>query len=142
MAHTNGPIQLKATMEAMAAALEETNVVPKAWPFPFENAAPGDAVIGYPTSIRHDLAFQRGADEAVIPVYIVAGVAGKESTLEVIDRLVGSGTGAVKDALESGDHGGLDDVISSLRVRTTEVVALTLGKVRYAVTRHECEVIS
>lgn len=142
MAHTNGPIQLKSTMEAIAAALEAGNVVEKAWPWPFEAASPGEAVVGYPTTIEHDQTFGRGSDQATIPVYVIAGVSGEESTLDVIDRLVGDGDGAVKDALESGELGGLDEVISSLRVTRSEVIGVMLGNVRYAAVRHECEVIS
>lgn len=142
MAHVKGPLQVKATMTAIATALEEGGVVTKAWPFPFESAAEGQAVVGYPV-IQHDTTMRSGSETADLVVLVLAGVAGKEATLDVIDRLLGRTTGAaVKPTLESGDYGDMEDVMSSLRVKRSEVVPVVLGKVRYAATRHECEVIS
>lgn len=135
-----GAIRLQATMQAIAAALVEAEVVEKAWAWPFEQAAPGDAVVGYPTTLKFDETFQRGSDSAVIPVWVVAGVAGEEVTLEVVDRLVGDGDQAIKTALESGDHGGLDQVLSYLHVGAGSIEGLRLGNVIYAALRMDCEV--
>lgn len=137
-----GALQLKATMVAIAAALEEVGVVDKAWPYPFESASPGEAIVSYPDEIEFDRTFQRGSDSAVIPVWVVVGVAGEESTADSMDRLVGAGTGAIKDALESGDHGGLDQVISYLHVGKGSIEGVKLGGVIYAALRMDCEVRS
>lgn len=137
-----GALRLKDTMLAIAAALEEAEVVEKAWAWPFEKAAPGDAVVGYPTRIEFSKTFQRGSDEALVPVFIIAGIAGEEATLEVLDRLVGDGNRSVKTVLEAGDHGGLDEVLSYLHVREGAIDGVKLGGVIYAALRMDCEVKS
>lgn len=137
-----GALRLKDTMLAIAAALEEAGVVEKAWAWPFESASPGDAVVGYPTRIEFSKTFQRGSDEALVPIFVIAGIAGEEETLEVMDRLVGDSQQSVKSALETGDHGGLDEVLSYLHVREGAIEGVKLGGVIYAALRMDCEVKS
>lgn len=139
-----GAIQLKATMEAIALALEEAQVVEKAWPHPTSGAAsPGEAVVWYPLDITFDMTFGRGADMVTFPVYILVGIAGEEETLDALDRMLGNGSQAVKTALEGGTFGGLSDVISDLHVSTGGVDVLEFdGGVKYAALRFDAEVIT
>lgn len=137
------PLRLKAINQAIATALEEREVATKAWPEPRELADTGDAIVGYPTSIEFDVTFQRGADRAVIPIWIVAGLVGEEGTLDELDRLLGDGQQAVKAALETGEYGGLDEVISALTIRTGGVdQVLVEGGLRYAAARFDAEVVT
>lgn len=138
-----GALRLKAVNLAIAAALEECEVVTKAWPYPREVADTGEAIIGFPTSIQFDVTFQRGADRAVIPIWIVAGLMGEEATLDELERLLGDGQEAVKAALETGEHGGLDEVISALTIGTGAVdQVLVEGGLRYAAARFDAEVVT
>lgn len=136
-----GALRLKAINQAIALALEEREVVPKAWPYPRETVDTGDAIVGFPKSIDFDLTFQRGADQAVIPIWIVAGLIGEEATLDELERLLGDGQASVKAALETGEYGGLDEVISALTISTGGVDQMVLeGGLRYAAARFDAEV--
>lgn len=136
-------LRLKATMTAIADALVEAGVVKKAWSRPHEVADKGEASVGYPRTVAFDKTFGRGADEAVIPLFILAGIVWDESTQDELDRLLGDGREAVKDALERGDHGGLDEVLQSLWVRSAAVEVLVMkGGIRWAAVRYDCEVTS
>ena len=139
-----GALRLKDTMLAIAAALEEAEVVEKAWPHPAAGqAGVGEVVIWYPPEISFDMTFGRGADTATFPIYLLVGVAGDDTTLERLDELLGDGPSAVKTALERGDLGGLDQVISDLHVATGGVEVLEFdGGIRYAALRFDAEVIS
>ena len=138
-----GALRLKAINQAIAAALEEREAVARAHPQPTEFADKGEAIIGFPTSIQFDVTFQRGADRAVIPIWIIAGLMGEEATLDELDRLLGDGQQAVKAALESGEYGGLDEVISALTISTGGVdQVLVEGGLRYAAARFDAEVVT
>lgn len=139
-----GALQLKATMAAIALALEEAEVVDKAWPHPTTGTAGvGEAVIWYPPEIGFDMTFGRGADTVTFPVYILVGIAGEDETLEALDRMLGDGSQAVKSALESGDFGGLSAVISDLHVASGGVDVLEFdGGIKYAALRFDAEVIT
>lgn len=139
-----GALQLKATMAAIALALEEAKVVDKAWPHPTSgSASPGEAVVWYPPDIAFDMTFGRGADTVTFPVYILVGIAGEDETLDALDRLLGDGSQSVKTALEDGTLGGLSDVISDLHVSTGGVDVLEFdGGVKYAALRFDAEVIT
>lgn len=138
-----GALRIKAVNQAIAAALEECEVVVKAHQQPREVADTGEAIIGFPTSIEFDVTFQRGADRAVIPIWIVAGLMDAEGTLDELERLLGDGLQSVKAALESGEYGGLDEVISALTIRNGGVdQVLVEGGLRYAAARFDAEVVT
>jgi hypothetical protein len=140
MAYTHGPIRLRETMTAMAAALVETRTTAKAYGYPKWGAGVGEAVVGYPETIDIGTTMgEDGADEATIPLMILAGLINEEPTAERIDAYIAG----VKAALETGEHGGLSDVISSLRVASVDILPwLTDGGLRYALLVFQCEVIS
>jgi len=138
-----GALRLRAVNEALALALEEREVVSKAHPRPVEFADTGEAIVGFPTSIDFDLTFQRGADRAVIPIWIVAGLMDADATLDELERLLGDGQTSVKAALETGEYGGLDAVLSAVTVSTGGVdQLLTEGGLRYAAARFDAEVVT
>lgn len=140
MAYTHGPLRVRATMAAMAAALEEVRAVKKAWPYPKWGAGVGEAVVGYPEVIDVGVTMgEDGSDEATFPVWILVGLINEEPTTALIDAYIAS----VIPALESGDHGQLDQVISSLRVSSIGIDPLVFeGGMRYALLSFQCEVVS
>lgn len=131
-----GTLQLKATMEGIAQGLMDGRVVPKAWAYPFEAAAPGDAVVGYPDFKLGSGAFRRVLDSATFPVLIIAGVAQEPATQDVLDRLIGDGSQAVKDAIEAG----LSDLVEFCSVTGGGVERVRIGGVWYAAARFDTEV--
>lgn len=138
-----GALRLKAINQALALALEEREVVGKAHPRPVEFADTGEAIIGFPSSIDFDLTFQRGADRAVIPIWIVAGLMDSDTTLDELERLLGDGLTSVKAALETGEYGGLDELLSAVTVSTGGVdQLLTEGGLRYAAARFDAEIVT
>lgn len=137
-----GALRYKATVHALRDALVEGLVVERVHTTPVETADTGDAILAYPQRVR-DETFQRGAEGAVFTLWIVAGIVGEETTLDEIDRLVGDGDTSVRAVLESGEYGGLADVISDLTVTWEGTdVGVFSGGVRYAIPRWDLEVIS
>lgn len=133
-----GVLSSKTTMLAIAHALEDHAVVPKAWPYPMEGPDVGHAVVGYPRefTLGSAGAFQRTHDKATFTVLIVAGIADAEETMDVVDQLLGDGAGAVREAIEAD----LADVVAFVNVSRGSVERLLLGGVPHAAVRYDVEV--
>lgn len=134
-----GALQLAATMRAIAAALEEAQVVEKAWGYPKWAADVGECVVGYPERIEYDATMGGGSDRATFPVWRLMGLINEEDTQDEIDAY----HAAAKAALESGEHGDLSDVVSFVHVPGCDIVPIELpGPVRRALVVIDCEVMS
>lgn len=135
-----GELAVKATMEAIADALETVPSIEKAWPYPREGVAnTKHAVVGYPRFTLGSGAFRRVLDKATFTVLVLAGLAGAEETMTVVDEII-SGAVDVKDAIEAG----LDDVAQFVNVTggaVERVILEVLGKrIAYAAVRFDVEV--
>lgn len=130
-------LDMAGTMDAIAAALVTGSVVAKAYGWPAPIVQKRQAAVGYPERVEFDMAFGRGLEQAVFPVWIVCGLPGEETTRDEVSRLVGSTTD-VKTALD----GSLGDVVSSLRVIDARIETYDTTGGAFVAVRFDCEVLS
>ena len=137
-----GALQLAATMDAIAAALVTGGIVSSghAYAWPVEALVPGDAIVGYPEDdgIDVDMTFGRGADQAVIPVWVICGLPQDKATRDRVSVLVGSGS-SVKGALDGTLSGLVSSCVATNPRITTDINAAGLALVA---VRFDCEIIS
>ena len=139
-------LDLKATMLGLAAAVETVQFevtsgitfVSTAHPLPVQDANTGEAIVGYPRGdIALGITFQRGFDRATFPVWVIAGLAWEAETQEVLGELLGAGSNAIVDAIESAE--GIGAVAVHVAVIET---LLFRGDLAYVTVRFDADVIS
>jgi hypothetical protein len=109
-------LDVAAIMEAIADALVTAGVVDRAYGWPNAIVQKRQAVVGYPTRVDFDMTFARGLESVTVPVWVVCGYPGDQSTRTEVSRLIASATD-VKDALD----GTLSSSVSSVRVTDCQV---------------------
>lgn len=132
-------LQLQPVMQAIADRLKRAGVVTEAFGYPTTGVGDREATVGYPAEFTYGLPFGRSLDTAVIPVWVIAGVAEDAPTAAYISELTGDGPRSLKAVLE----GDLDGLVNALILRR-----VLLERVRFTDTiermsvRADCEVTS
>ncbi len=125
-------------MDAIGDALENGGYIGKVYRWPTDTIQPPCAIVGYPQDpIEFEITFQRGADHAVIPVYLICGLATAEATRDVVSDHLKSATDI--DTLLDGTLGG---AVSSCDVKECAIERVTIGGQYYISLRFDCDVIS
>jgi len=130
-------LSVAAAMTAIAAKLVSESVVTVAYDWPNRVVQKGQAVVGYPTTVEFDLTFGRGLESVVLPVWVICGYPGDESTRDEVSRLIASATD-VKDALD----GTLGSTVSGLRVTDCRVESYGEAPGTFVAIRFDCEILS
>ena len=133
-----GALNVAATMDALATAFASVGVITNAYGYPVEALNPGEACVGYPDPITFDMTFQRGADEATFPVWVMCGLVADAATRTFVSTIIGSASD-VKDAVD----GSLSGVVQTCRVTDAAIERVfPAGGNQSIAVRFDVEVIS
>lgn len=103
-------MDLSDVMDALATRLKTISGL-NAYPFPIESVEVPAAVVLYPNEITFDATYGRGMDVMTIPVVVLVGAVDAESTkVSLAAYCDGSGSGSIKQVLESGTYTAFDTV--------------------------------
>lgn len=130
-------VNLGAVMDAIATTCTGASLAPRAYPYPADTISPPCVVVGYPVLLSFDMTYQRGADQADIPVYFVVGRPNELAARTALSAILADAT-SVKSALD----GTLGGVVSSLRVTDCRVMELEVNTVTYLAAVFNAEVLS
>lgn len=126
-------------MDALAAAVEGSSLVSKAFAYPTEAVTPGQATVGYPETIDFDMTFERGADTATFPVWVMCGLTVDPATRATVSDLIKHASD-VKAVVESYAQGS---AYSSVRVTDARIERVTnLDTTQSVMVRFDMDVIS
>ena len=132
-------INVAATMDALATAFVGVVGVRKTYAYPLRELRPGDACVGYPTTLDFDQTFGRGMDRVVFPVFVMCGPPHERATRVTVSGLITDGASDVKDVVE----GNLGGVVSSVRVTDCAIELVNYpGDAQVVTARFDCEVLS
>ncbi len=135
---------LAAIMDGIAATLVAAGVsdAGHTWAWPVATFNTPCAIVGYrPGNISFDMTFKRGADEATLPVWFVAGLVAEKASRDLLSGII-DGAPAVKSALEAQPD-TLGGKVSSVRVIDCEVETFLDGNgVEYLAARFDVHVIT
>jgi hypothetical protein len=93
-------MDLAAIMDAIAANLETITGL-RVFAYTPETVAPPAAIVGYPERITYDLTYQRGADRATFPIWIVVGLLYTKGARDELSTYLSAGAvGEIKAALD------------------------------------------
>lgn len=126
-------MDLTAIMEGLAGRAE--GLASNVYDYPAESVTVPCIVVGYPTDIEFDTAFQRGGDRLTVPVWYVVG---KGTTKFARDALsvVLAGVASVKSQLDG------DTDFGDVRVTDASIDEITIGAVTYIAARFDTEVLT
>lgn len=135
-------IDLAATMDAIAANLEQiTGLRVLAWPA--ESCAPPAGIVGYPEEIHYDETFNRGADRATFPIWIVLG---ENSTLAARDALSSfvssAGAKEIKAQLDGRLPVNGTPTVQSCRVTSAKPDWIQMNNSRHLAALFELDVVA
>lgn len=100
-------LDLGATMDALATAMRTVPGVTRAYAWPVEDGAPGDAFVGYPRDPGElGITFTRGADHATFPVVVICGLLWDRATRDRVSMLIANADNDVMSRVD-GDLGGV-----------------------------------
>ncbi len=133
-----GGINLSATMDALATAFSNVTGVTRAFAWPTEDATPGTAVVGYPDGdLELVITFQRGADKATFPVWIVCGLVQDEETRDFASALL-LGSADIIDAVD----GTLGSVVQYASTKLARFERVMVAGMQHLSVRFDVEVVS
>jgi len=132
-----GAIDLDAVMEAIATELKNDGVTKRAYGYPAEEVEVPCAVVGYPLpgTLRFDMTFGRGADQATFPVWFLVGRVSTRAARKALADIIAGATG-IKDALD----GNLGGTVQTARVTECTVETVAIGSVSFLSARFDVEV--
>lgn len=128
-----GKVDLATTMDAIAAALVTGGTVTKAYGWPHPTVQKQQAVVGYPTEGTLGFTFQRGGDRVTLPVWVICGLPGEESTRDYLSTLLGA-SDDVKTVIEAA--------LSSVEVNEPRIEVYEATGGEYMAVRFDCDVLA
>ena len=128
---------LGAVMDAISTTITAGGLAPRAYPYPAETISVPCAVVGYPERIDFDVTYQRGADQATLPVYFVVGRASEASARTALSAVIADAS-SIKSALD----GNLGGAVDSCRVLDMRVLSLTVAGIDYLAGVFDTEVVA
>lgn len=130
-------IEISTVMDAIATAITEAELAPRAYGWPVESASVPCAVVGYPTDLDFDMTFQDGSDRAVFPIYFLVGKGTDASARDALSAVIAGATN-IKNTLD-GDVGG---TVQTARVTDCRVEEVSVASVPYLSATFMIEVYS
>lgn len=136
------PMDLVVVMDAIAATARDAGLPfeERVYEWPTLSVNPPCLVVGYPTELRYDATYARGADRGTFPAWVVCGRVDARSTRDLIAAYIG-GPGedpSVKSALD----GTLGDAVASCRVTSATIEAVTISGVDYQSVRFDLDILT
>lgn len=114
-------------MDELSAALGSIDGL-REFPYWVDKFNPPCAIVGWPDPLTYDAAMQRGADEATLPVFVVASRVDSRSGRNLLGGYSnGSGPTSVKAAIESHTATAYD----SARVQRVEFATIASNGIDY-----------
>lgn len=130
-------IDVGAVMQAIADTAQTAGVTTRVYAWPNDAASVPALIVGYPDKLDFDTTYQRGADRAEFPVWIICGRATERTTRDVLSALITGETG-VKNALD-GDLGG---AVQTARVTACSIETVTLAGQEYLSAKFSVDVLT
>lgn len=96
---TDGPIQLAAIMDAIAAKVP-AELTGRVYAWPVEDATPKCAIVAYPDQpIEFDVTLSRGSDRVTVPLFVLVGKPTERTARDAISAVI-TGQDSIKVALD------------------------------------------
>jgi hypothetical protein len=97
-------------------------------PFAADHVQVPAAVVAYPETIDYDQTWNRGVDKLTFPIFVLVGKMWDRTARDELSGYVnGAGAASVKAVLEAGAY----TAMSSLKVQTADVEAVSVAGVEY-----------
>jgi hypothetical protein len=125
---------LTGTMDGLATLARTGTLAPQVYAWPAETVTVPAIVVGYPERVEFDLAFARGADSAVIPVWYVVGKSSTKAARDVLSDVIADAS-SIKSAFD-GNH-----AFGSVRVTEADITEIVIAGVPYLAAKFSCEVV-